>query len=87
MKYITNIFYCMNCGRESIPLSRKKNKLHTKFHKKELYCPWCKETLNHIEIRNDKEKEEFLEMFQAGAFIEEAQESIKHCKEKGSMLL
>lgn len=86
MKYTSNKLFCVNCGKESIPISRKNAKLHTKFHRKKMYCPWCKLTLNHVEIRSDEEKEEFLEMYNDGQFKEEAKKSIEFCK-KGDTLL
>jgi ribosomal protein S26 len=86
MRYTSNKLFCVNCGKESIPISRKNAKLHGKFHRKKMYCPWCKTTLNHVEIRSDEEKEEFLTMFQEGQFKEEAKKSIEFCK-KGDVLL
>ena len=86
MRYISNKFFCINCGKETIPLARKKSKLHTKFHRKKLYCPWCKETLNCIEIRSDEEKDEFIELFENGAFKEEAQKSIEFYKKEGGLI-
>lgn len=73
-------FYCVNCGKEGIPLFRKPGRTREKFHRKRLYCPWCKKECNHIEVRNDVEKQAFLEAFHKGEFKEEAMESIKHCK-------
>ena len=35
-------------------------------------------TLNHIEIKNDCEKFEFLEMFEKGIFKDEAEKSISY---------
>lgn len=78
--YISSKFFCINCGKESIPLARKENQLHSKFHRKVLYCPWCKNTVNHIEVRNDEEAEEFRQSFEEGTFAEEAKESIEYTK-------
>lgn len=74
-------FFCMNCGREGVPIFRKAGKEKGKFHRKRLYCPWCKIECNHIEVRNDQEKYEFLQLFQQGEFKNELQVSIAHCKE------
>ena len=59
-----------------IPLARKINHAREKFHRKKLYCPWCKVTINHIECRNDEEVQEFLERFQKGEYQDEAKESL-----------
>lgn len=77
--YESHDFYCLNCGKKSIPLSRKVGHQHSKNHRKKLYCPFCKTTVNHIEVRNYDEKEDFLEKFANGEFAEEAKESIADC--------
>lgn len=69
-------FFCLNCGRQGIPIRRKKGQQHGAFHRKKLYCPWCKVTINHIECRNDEEVKEFLEHFQKGEYQNEAKESL-----------
>jgi hypothetical protein len=74
-------FYCMNCGRAGIPVFRKAGKEREKFHRKRLYCPWCKKECNHIEVRNESEKLEFIQQFNEGAFQEELKESLQHCQE------
>ena len=48
-----NSFYCINCGNKSMELPRKRGCRSETFHRKNLYCPHCKLTLNHIEIKND----------------------------------
>ena len=52
-------FYCMNCGKEGIPISRRAGRMHGKFHRKQLWCCNCKTMINHIECRSDQEVEEF----------------------------
>ena len=74
--YESHDFYCINCGKKSIPLSRKKGFQRNKFHRKKLYCPFCKEEVNHVECRTYEEREKFLEDFAKGAYIDEAKESI-----------
>ena len=70
-------FYCISCGKEGIPLQRKGSQLKEKFHRKKLYCPWCKLTINMIECRNDQEVKEFKEAFERGDFKNEVEESIR----------
>lgn len=70
-----NDFYCIGCGEKGIGMFRKDSKKREKYHRKKLYCPWCKTTLNFIEIRNREEAKEFKEQFAAGEFEQEAIES------------
>lgn len=79
MKY--NDFYCLNCGNRSMTLPRTRGFLHEKGHRKKLWCCQCGKYLNHIEVNNDEEAFEFKEAFERGDFMEEAAESIEHCKE------
>ena len=77
MKYETHNFYCINCGKKAMDLPRKTCHKHKKLHRKKLYCPWCKQDINCIEISNEEEKIKFIEDFNKGLFKEEALESIK----------
>lgn len=56
-------FYCTKCGRAGLPLPRRKESLREKGHLKKLWCPWCKEEVNHYECRNYEEVEQFMEFF------------------------
>lgn len=73
--------FCMNCGKEGIPVVRKRSKQKEKFHRKKMYCWHCGTEVNHIECRNEFEIKEFKENFIMGAFKEEAEESMKISKE------
>ena len=75
MCYESHDFYCLNCGKKTIPLSRNYGFKHAKGHRKRLYCPWCKQECNAIEITNLDEKEEFVRKFAEGAYKDEAKES------------
>ena len=44
-------FYCTKCGRKGIPIARKVGKQREAGHLKKLYCMYCKEEINHAEIR------------------------------------
>lgn len=73
-------FYCLNCGNKVVvPRSRSFQK--EQFHRKRLWCIKCKVEVNHVQVRNEAEKEEFLKQFAEGAFAQEAKESITYCKE------
>ena len=78
--YEIHDFYCLNCGKKSIPLPRKSGHQHARNHRKRLYCPNCKQEVNHIEIKNEEDRQQFLEKFENGEYIEEAKESIEECK-------
>lgn len=79
-KYEDHSFYCLNCGHKGIPIWRNKGHLHSKNHRKALYCPYCQLTVNHIEVRSYEEAITFQENFSKGLFKEEAQASIKYLK-------
>lgn len=81
-EYISHSFYCLNCGQKNVDLYRKKEKLKGKGHKKVLYCPYCRQRLNHLECRNDEEVFEFKRKFQNGDYKQEALESILYVKER-----
>ena len=74
----THDFYCINCGEKGIPLTRQRSKQHGQFHRKLMYCWHCKHTVNHIECRNELEKQEFLTNFLAGDYREEADAELKY---------
>lgn len=77
----THDFYCINCGEKGIPLTRQQSKNKGAFHRKLMYCWHCKHTVNHIECRNDEERQEFLTNFIAGVYKEEAAEELKYEEE------
>ena len=79
-KYEMHDFYCLKCGKAGLPVHRKIGKQYGEFHRKKLYCPWCKMEINHMEIRNDQEKAIFLENFNNGEYQQEAEESISTIK-------
>ena len=46
-----------------------------------MYCWHCKHTVNHIECRNEEERQQFLIDFAAGKYREEAEEELKYEQE------
>ena len=82
-KYESHDFYCINCGNKGLPVFRNNGRLHEEFHRKKLWCCHCKTECNHIEIRNQEEKEEFLEAYNNGEFRDEAADSICHVRACG----
>lgn len=51
-------------------------------HRKALYCVNCKMVINHIETRNEEEKQQFLEDYKNGKFADEAEQSKKYAREQ-----
>ena len=76
-------FYCMKCGQKAISCVRPQAHRREQFHRKKLYCPHCKTTLNCIEVKNDAEAFEFREMFEAGEFEQEVIISLEECAVNG----
>lgn len=76
-------FFCMNCGKEGIPIPRTQGYKRGKMHRKVLYCPWCKETLNHVECHTLEEELKFKEDFNEGVYQDEAAESLSHVRSAG----
>lgn len=76
--YETVDFYCINCGSKSIPLARAGNKRRGKDHRKNMYCPRCKHTINHIECRNEDEVNQFLEDYKNGVYKDEAEAELQY---------
>ena len=44
-------FYCTHCGKKGISIPRKNNQRREAGHLKNLYCPYCREVHNAVEIR------------------------------------
>lgn len=65
-------FFCTECGKEGIPVWRKKGQERKSGHLKKLYCRYCKKEINHVEIKDgiDYAYEDFLEEYQSGRFID-----------------
>lgn len=78
--YAEHNFYCTKCGNRGIPLPRKQGFKHESFHRKKLYCMFCKEEVNHIECKTFDEVEEFKENFANGVYKDEAEASISYVR-------
>ena len=72
----THDFYCMKCGKRGLPIVRPRNNHREKFHRKKLYCIYCKEEVNHVECSNDQEVNKFLQNFKEGVYLDEAEASV-----------
>lgn len=73
---VTHRFFCVNCGKEGIPMPRKRGHQHGKLHRKKCFCLTCKQCINHVECKDDEDVAEFKRAFEAGEYIEEAKESM-----------
>lgn len=73
-------FYCLRCGRENIPIFRNVGFQRERFHRKRLYCPFCKEEVNHIECKTYEEVQFFKDAFERGEFKDEAEESVSYLR-------
>ena len=74
--YQTHRFFCIKCGKEGIPLARKQGHKHERFHRKKLYCPYCRMEINHVECQTDEDVYNFRADFEEGVFIDEVEESL-----------
>ena len=73
-------FYCLKCGKKGLNVYRRQGHQHGKYHRKKLYCFYCKEQVNHMECRNQAEIDEFKDAFERGEFVAEANESLAFCR-------
>lgn len=76
---VSSQFFCTKCGKEGLPVRRKMGQERAAGHLKKLYCLYCKEEVNHVEIK-DKGKytyNDFLEEFNSGRFVEGDRIAIK----------
>ena len=74
--YESHDFYCNNCGSKGINIFRSRGSQRGAFHRKKLYCPYCKKTINHIECRTPWEAEEYKTNFINGVYENEKEESL-----------
>lgn len=76
-------FYCTKCGRKTYPLARKVSRQHEPGHLKNMWCPYCEEERNCVEIRpfGQYTLEEFKIEYSMGNFDEtgKRKESYKQC--------
>ena len=64
-------FFCTKCGREGIPIQRKKGQEREGGHLKKLYCIYCGEEVNHAEVRDigGYSEEDFRQEYELGRFV------------------
>jgi hypothetical protein len=64
-------FYCIQCGNRGIPILRRNSRRTEKFHRKKLYCIYCKIPINHIECKDMEEVKVFKKKFKRGEYLDE----------------
>ena len=73
-------FYCLKCGNKGIGVFRNVGFQRERFHRKRLYCPFCKEEVNHIECKTYEEVQIFKDASERGEFKDEAEESVSYLR-------
>ena len=73
-------FYCLKCGNKGIGVFRNMGFQRERFHRKRLYCPFCKEEVNHNECKTYEEVQIFKDAFERGEFKDEAEESVSYLR-------
>lgn len=66
--------YCTKCGHKGLNIPRKANQLREPGHLKKLYCIYCGQEWNHVEVReiySDYNLEDFKLEMQYNNFNEE----------------
>ena len=71
MKTEVHKFFCPRCGLETMPLPRKSGHKHKAYHRKKLYCPWCKEEVNSVEVSTVEEELKFKQNYESGVYKDE----------------
>lgn len=72
-------FFCINCGKEGIPVYRSLAKQRGKMHKKKLYCIYCGQEMNMVECYTEEDVQKFKYNFENGVYKDEAKKSVIHC--------
>lgn len=72
-------FFCTKCGKEGIPIQRKKGQEREGGHLKKLYCLYCGEEINHAEVREigGYNEKDFRQEYELGRFVDGNRISIK----------
>jgi len=65
-------FYCTKCGNKGLPIVRTKGHQREPGHLKKLYCIYCQEEVNHVEIREigGYDINDFKQEYSLGRFVD-----------------
>lgn len=79
MKMTQSRFFCTQCGKEGLPVMRKVGHQREPGHLKKLYCIYCGEQVNHVEIKETGSytEEDFKREFKLGRFKDGQREEKK----------
>ena len=72
-------FFCVNCGKEGLPIYRSLAKQRGKMHRKKLYCIYCAQEVNMVECYSEEDVEKFKRNYENGVYKDEAEQSIVYC--------
>lgn len=74
-------FFCTRCGKEGIGIFRNIGRQREPGHLKKLYCIYCKDTVNHVEIKENGKYtvEDFEKEFKLGRFVNGQREQLIAC--------
>lgn len=68
-------FYCTSCGKKNLPCIRPQAHRREAFHLKKLWCYHCRKEVNHVEIKTEGEREQFLKDFRKGKYLSEGEDN------------
>lgn len=80
-------FYCTKCGNKGIPIARQARAKREAGHLKKLWCPHCKDFINHVECKPSTKYayEDFLIEFQENNFDDEGNRKKPYSELKQSL--
>ena len=73
-------FYCTCCGHKGIPIIRKPGRFKEPGHLKKLFCLYCQEEKNMVEIKNNGTYtlEDFNKEYKYGNFTPEGERKMPY---------
>ena len=72
-------FFCINCGKEGLPIYRSLARQRGKMHRKKMFCIHCKQEVNMVECYSDEDVRKFKRNYENGVYKDEAKQSIVYC--------
>lgn len=84
MKITPSRFFCTRCGKEGMGIFRKVGQQREAGHLKKLYCIYCKDIVNHVEIKENGNYtvEDFQKEFELGRFVNGQREELAQCSKE-----
>lgn len=72
-------FFCINCGKEGLPIYRNLGRQRGKMHRKKMFCIHCKQEVNMVECYSDEDVRKFKRNYENGVYKDEAEQSVVYC--------